>query len=548
MVKKSLYIILFSFFYSFEILSQNLSLHNLVFEEFLRREQLINENFSNTSFLLRPISYTENDSTDLVFDKALNRFGKKNLFVEPLPIYSFFQSGLGPPYPEASIFLPSKGVQTIFSTGIYARIGILSIQMQPEFYFSQNLFYDTGISKSDYTQYIEMFGEGKVSKILPGQSSLSFNFGPVSLGASTQNIWWGPGQFNSLIFSRNAFGFEHLSFHSNRPLKSIIGDFEAQVLIGKLNGFLEENQNLIDDWRYLNGLTFSYQPKFLKGFYIGVSRVFQKYSSLMGNSFFDYFPIFEPFQKINLANSQNGQFDSTDYDLIGQDQQLTGFVRYLNKKANAEIYFEYGRRDHAFNWRDAILNPEHARAYLLGFNKIIYSKSDELIQIRGEILQQQESINILVRYGGTGGGTNWAGHIPMLHGFTQRGQMLGPGVGPSSNVQTLEAAWVKGFNKLGLRFERLNRHQDIYTKFFNDPSEQGRWVDLSARLLADWQWDNLIISSNINFVNSLNHQWQLDPKSTPDFPQGKNLFSVHSQVSLIYLPKGLKRFPKNFSN
>jgi hypothetical protein len=62
-------------------------------------------------------------------------------------------------------------------------------------------------------------------------------------------------------------------------------------------------------------------------------------------------------------------------------------------------------------------------------------------------------------------------------------------------------------------------------------------VDFSARLLADWQWNNLIISSNVNFVNSLNHQWQLAEGSTRDFPRGKNMFSFHSQVSLIYLIK-----------
>jgi hypothetical protein len=169
----------------------------------------------------------------------------------------------------------------------------------------------------------------------------------------------------------------------------------------------------------------------------------------------------------------------------------------------------------------------------MGFVKLISLASDAYFQVRGEILHQEESVGIYIR----GGGLNWGGHGTVLHGFTNLGQMMGPGVGPSSNVQTLEGAWVKGFKKLGLRLERLNRHQDIYVQRYPDPSERGRWVDFSARLLADWQFDNLVISSNVNFVNSMNYQWQLVEGSSFNFPKGKNVLYFHSQLSFIYLIK-----------
>jgi hypothetical protein len=113
--------------------------------------------------------------------------------------------------------------------------------------------------------------------------------------------------------------------------------------------------------------------------------------------------------------------------------------------------------------------------------------------------------------------------------------MLGPGVGPSSNVQTLETSWVKGIKKIGIRWERLNRHQDVYTRVFNDPSENGRWVDYSARLLGDWQWNNLIVSSSFNLIYSLNSNWNLNSNSTAEFPIGKKEFYTQSQINLIYL-------------
>jgi hypothetical protein len=222
-----------------------------------------------------------------------------------------------------------------------------------------------------------------------------------------------------------------------------------------------------------------------------------------------------------------------EYDGRLQSQQLTGFGRIVIPEAKAEVYFEYGRRDHAVNWREFFLNPEHARAYIFGFNKLISLSNGAFFQVNGELMQQQESINILTRYGAQGG-ASWGSH-GIQQGFTHRGQMLGPGVGPSSNVQTLETSWVNGIKKIGIRWERLNRHQDVYTRVFNDPSENGRWVDYSARLLGDWQWKNLIISSSFNLIYSINPNWNLNSNSTAEFPIGKKEFYTQSQINLIYL-------------
>ena len=304
--------------------------------------------------------------------------------------------------------------------------------------------------------------------------------------------------------------------------------------MGKLENFIPFERQGKEDWRYLNGITLSYQPKWIPGFFVGFSRVFQQYSSFNNQSLTYYFPIFEPFQKVNLINPNSGVFDSTQYDDRLQSQQLTGFTRIVIPKAKVEVYFEYGRRDHAVDWREFLLNPEHARGYILGFKKLISLTNSAFLQVNGEILQQQESINILTRYGPFGG-ASWGSHSSVKQGFTNQGQLLGPGIGPSSNVQTLETSWVKGVKKLGVRWERLNRHQDVYTRRFNDPSENGRWVDYSARLLADWQFDNLLVSTTTNFVYTNNNQWDLLGKSTPEFPIGKRDFSLIGQVEFIYL-------------
>lgn len=521
--------------FSLQSLAQNLPANGLVLEEFIRRSQLLNKN-SSSSFLSRPISLADSLLTDsLAYSMKLATSSKGDFWksqVSLLPIFSGTQVGTGNPYPEASKFLVTKGVQQWISTGIYASFGPFSIQLQPEWITAQNKNYFTGLSKGKSIEYTEQFGQRAYSKLLLGQSSLRANFGTFSLGASSENIWWGPGQYNSLLFSNNAFGFYHLTLNTRKPAKTFIGSFEGQILMGKLENFVAFERNGKEDWRYLNGITLSYQPKWIPGFYVGFSRVFQQYSSYNNQSWSYYFPIFEPFQKVNLIDPNSGDFDSTEYDDRLQSQQLTGFARIVIPKAKAEVYFEYGRRDHSVDWREFLLNPEHARAYILGFKKLITLPNNTFLQVNGEILQQQESINILTRYA-PGGGASWASH-GIQQGFTHIGQMLGPGVGPSGNLQTLETSWVKGMKKIGIRWERLNRHQDVYVKIFNDPSENGRWVDYSARLLGDWQWKNLIVSSSFNLIYSLNSNWSLASTSTSEFPSGKKEFYTQSQINLIY--------------
>ena len=534
-VSKSFLFLIFLFPVFRELVAQSLPANQTNLEEVLRRSQVV-DGKATSSFLSRPL--LNSDSLEIgtfkyaysILKKDTSRFFISE--IKLLPITLGMQLSSGNPYPEGGKFLQAKGYQHFGSVGIYGSFGPLSIQLQPEFIYGQNKNYDTGLLKEEGIEFVEVFGQGPYSKLLPGQSSIRLNYGAFSLGASTENIWWGPGQYNSLLFSNNAFGFKHFTLSTRKPAKTFLGSFEGQLILGKLENFAPFLRDGKEDWRYVNGITFSYQPKWIPGLFFGASRVFQQYSSFNEQSFAYYFPLFEPFQKINLIDPNSPDFNSTEYDGRLQSQQLTGLARLVIPKAKAEVYFEYGRRDHAVDWREFVLNPEHARAYIFGFKKLIQLPNEAFFQINGEMLQQQESINILPRYGQFGG-SSWASH-GIKQGFTHKGQMLGPGVGPSSNVQTIETSWVKGINKLGIRWERLNRHQDVYTRKFNDPSENGRWVDYSARLLTDWQFNNLLVSSTLNLVYSLNPLWGLAESSTAEFPNGKNVFSATAQVNLIY--------------
>ena len=371
-----------------------------------------------------------------------------------------------------------------------------------------------------------------------GQSKATLQFGFLETGISTENIWWGPGQFSALTFSNNARSFPHLTLRSRRPAKTFLGTFEGELIAGRIeDSGIDPSQNSVlndqyffrfsGDYKYLNALTITYQPKWTPGMSFGFTRTYQQYSAQMGNTFSDYLPVFEPFQKTVYG---------FDRDAEGRDQQFTFFGRWAIPKGKAEVYFEYGRRDHAFNWREAILNPEHARAYLVGFQKLwSTSVPGRFFQVRSELLQQQESINRIIRYAGLGGGYTWHTH-GQARGFTNFGEALGTGPGVGSNVQTIEFAMIEGVNKKGVVFERLANHQDTYyTAFGNFNSGVDPWIDLILGILWDHQWDQVILSTRSQVIHSLNYQWQTAPSISKEFNTGNNLWAFFGQVHLIYL-------------
>lgn len=514
--------------------------------EIFRRNQLLDSLGNSVSMNSRPLFLDKEDSLGLKVDKD---FIPDDLEVSLTPI--FFNSKLltKRPYGWGDYgMIPNPGIQFYGSGGIKLKYRFLDFQFMPAITFAQNKGYETSLNEFpnselraryeywNFGDFPERFGNKPYLDFWWGQSKLTAKYGAFEIGGSTGNIWWGPGQFNSLTFSNNSNGFPHLSLNTFKPAKTFLGNFETQLIVGKLtNSYYDPSQipeldeiyfrPFTGDWRYLNALMVSYNPKWVPGLFLGFTRTFHQYSESMESGFLAYFPVFEPVTKSNYG---------FDRDVNGQSQQISIFGRWVFPKSRNEIYFEYGRRDHSLNWREFVLNPEHARAYILGFVQLFdLPIRNKLIQIRGEITNQQESVNRYIRYLGLGGGLTWHTHT-RARGFVEKGQPLGVGIGVGSNVQTYEVALVDGVAKMGLVFERLANNQDFYYKAQLQNSERKPWIDLSLGFLYDKKFDNLLLSSKLQLIHARNYQWQLDPASTPEFPKGENLTSVMAQVSLVY--------------
>ncbi len=562
------YIVYFYFLFifpSFVVYSQETAFGNQILDEFLRRKSLTDTITHSTGLMLR----TASGSVEYLFYQKDSLSPKKKLFdYAVLPFYFTTRLDGKRPYVGGEYgMIPARGTQLFASTGIQARFSILHIQLQPEFVTAQNLpfpgFSDSFSSGTIGARFSywntgdspERFGKSTYTKAFWGQSSICLRAGAFELGAGTKNIWWGPGQWNSLIFSNNAPGFPHVSLNTAKPAKSFLGSFEGQLLVGRLessNQAPTQNEALNSayfsplnpDWRYLNGLMLSYSPKWIPSLTVGYTRTYQYYNETRPDDLKGWLPILEPMAKENLFKNGN----SLDYDDRAQSQQISIFGRFKMTKARAEVYFQFGRRDHALNWREFIMNPEHARAYQVGFIKLAdLSGTNKFLKIRGEVTHQQESVNRYLRYD-LNGGLTWHTH-GQVRGFTNYGQPMGVGIGTGSNVQTIEVSLVEDWKKWGVFFERLENNQDFYYRAFGHGGHKP-WIDWSTALLWNASYKDLFISARLQGTYARNYQWVLSESSTPEFQVTQNLFSLHSQVNLIYFwgrgvknVKGVKRLP-----
>ena len=506
--------------------AQTLNLNAPELIDVYRRAQLLGQVDSSVSFTVHPLfseslklkrSY-ESDSSS--FFKNLKPFeelkitsGKASIKILPI----IWDQQYNPHHPEGfndGAMIPSKGYQTLISGGVFAKFGALSIQLMPEIVFAQNSSYtsfssiNTGsISDKYYGSFVnkidmpEKFGDGVYGKVLAGQSSARLTFNPISIGISTENLWWGPGMKNSIIMSNTAPGFKHITINTTRPIKSFLGSFEGQLIAGRLNasGYTPSaiNKQYIpkpNDWRYINAAIFTYQPKWFSGLFLGFSRSFYLYHKDMGGKLSDYLPIVTPFEKKN-ADASTGSEDSKK-----RDQLSSLFARWIFPKAHAEMYFEFGRNDHSYDLRDFVLLPEHSRAYILGFRKLTKLKEpDQFIQVGFEATQLE--LNGTNNYRPV---ESWYSHYQVRDGYTNNGQLIGAGIGPGSNMQSLDCSWVNQAKIIGLQFDRIVHNNDFH--YYANPNLKNNWVDLGISAFTQWNYKNLLIKGTFKYINSFNYQ------------------------------------------
>jgi len=564
--------------------AQSLPVGTPVLEDYYRRQQLLGHLDSTISFASRPL-FINPESTS--FSNGQNPSTGSGTGVRRLPVPEPVEgsNGRSTPVPESrslslskgheailkhldirllpiewnqqynthhpyslndGAMIPARGYQTLVSAGVFIKAGPLTLQLRPEYVYAENKYFDgfgCGIGVSDqvwvnYYKFLntidlpERFGDKAYSRLSWGQSSIRLNFGAFSTGISNENLWWGPGMRNSLLMTNTSGGFMHLTFNTTRPIRTKIGSFEGQIIAGRLDGsgYLPPKPPVFtvvylpyipkkDDWRYINGMVLSYQPKWVPGLFVGLERTFMVYHEDMGN-----FPVISPVGKKN----QTGGTENPS----GGNQLRSVFGRYILPKEHAEIYFEYGRDDLSYNVRDFLLEPDYARAYIIGFRKLflLNQLKERYIQFNMEITQLEQNT------------TNTQRSIPYFythpevrHGYTNRGQLLGAGIGPGSDMQNMEVSWHQGLTSFGFQAERFVQNNNFHYLELKDVKMN--WVDIAFALVGEYQYKNFLFSAKAEMIRSINYEHIYDPipGSTEIYWQpGKDIYNYQFHLGVTY--------------
>ena len=491
-------------------------------DELIRDLQLAGKLAPNDALTIRPF-YT---NADITYNKILKIIdediennnqlvAKPNLNISLLPIN--FTQKITTRYPYGwndGAFSLSKGYQFLVGGGIYFQWHKLKIQLRPEYVQTATGNYETNAYWGTVTP--------SSKKIMPGPSNIRFDLGSFTIGASTENMWWGPGIYNSMLMNNNAPGFLHYSINSNRPIITAIGSIQLQLQAGFLQkdssqGY--ENKRLqtaiLDkNKRYYNSFSISYQPKFLKNVYLGLTRTFQNYTQLQSsnnNGFvYNYVPVFVAFFKKTYSD-----------DTVKRDQIASVSAKWILPKEKVEIYFEFGFNDAKQNFRDLMMDMAHSSGYVWGFKKLKYLNNTQYINLNVEIARLAQTTSYLHRNAG-----NWYEHGGISEGYTNLNQIMGGGSGFGNNMQALALGYNSGWNKVGIIFQHILQNPYDLVAGINEVGIRSiKWTDYSFGLQTRYHYKKILLSANMEIIKAKNYIWE----------QGNSPTNFLFYINTIYL-------------
>lgn len=335
-----------------------------------------------------------------------------------------------------------RGVTAAASGGILMHVGrTLTIRLDPTVFWAQNASFplrpngQTGRLRfadatfPDRVDNPQRFGNSSYAVADPGDSYVRLDTRGVAVGFSTANEWWGPTTRYPYILGTNAAGIPHVFIGTSAPIGPhflrvhgrVIYGIESQSQYSPVTGSTRfQSVDEPGTHRFASGVVLAAQPGGLPGFELGAGRFFHSAIPATGleSSLFR-----KPFQGIFKAGlpTQSGFLDSQGG---GDNQEFSLFFRWAHTHSGVEVYGEYGREDHNYDLRDALEEPDHARVFSLGMQKVLHADAQRMSLLRAELIDGEPTSTARHRDEGL-----IYIHAPLRQGHTQRGQLLGTGIG-----------------------------------------------------------------------------------------------------------------------
>ena len=352
-----------------------------------------------------------------------------------------------------------RGATTAFEAGATMRWRGLTAMMRPVVIFNQNASFELAPAPSTYAypwwtiDLPQRFGPDSYWTLDSGESEVRLDAFGLSTGFGSRSLWWGPALRNAIVMSNNAAGIPHAFVGTDGPLGIGIGELEVRWIWGDLDQSEWFEAPVASQDRFLTGIVFAYSPSFAEGLSLGMTRVFTRLVPESGTPLGDYFSVFQGVRKKTFATPENpGGNDE-------HDQILSLFGRLVLAESGFELFVEWARADHSWEVRDFLLEPEYSQAYVVGLQKALTLSGNRILALNAELTHLAKNTTAFVR---TGGNPVYYIHSLVRQGYTQKGQIIGAGIGPGGNAQGIGADLYAPWGRVGASLQRDVRDNDAY--------------------------------------------------------------------------------------
>ena len=290
------------------------------------------------------------------------------------------------------------------------------------------------------------FGTDPLTKLYPGQSSLTVVAGPLEAGVATENEWWGPAIRNPIVMSDNAAGFPHALIRTSHAVSTFLGRFDARWIIGELKESPYFDNDSTNNTRSLSAIAVTWKRSAESGLTLGVTR--SVFSSLPNDESVSGH-VFDALKSVGHPDARS----LSDHTMTpGSDQIMSLFARWALPLYGLESYVEWGRSEFPANLRDFFVQPDHSRGYTVGTQWVHDFATGARLRLQGEVTNEEQTGSYRFRPQGS-----FYTSRSVVQGYTNYGQVIGSGIGPGSSSQWIAGdyfwrGWQGGFNVGRTRF------------------------------------------------------------------------------------------------
>jgi hypothetical protein len=487
----------------------------------------------------RPI-YDDSASWNL-WERPLQKDKKFNL-IDP-NISFLYNTRLNRSVNDGAVW-SGKGMNSSFSFGAKGEIPVgkkvaLKYTFLPIVFFAQNQsFYipDFTTTKSEYSypfanklDMVERYGDNSLAKFDLGQTDISLSYNRLGIGFSTQNMFWGPGYRNPVLVSQNAGGFPHIYLGSIEPFDTKIGKIEFRNYWGALkeSDYFDDNQD--NNRRYITGMTFAYQPNFVKGLTIGANRILYRSWEDKELRPSDAFTSVLKFDKTRDEDIGNGTLTNDLYDQMAYVNLTWRF-----HEVGFEVFTEYALNDFPGDIMSFARHPDRTAGLVFGFAKLIDLKKDRILRIMYEStkLGANQTRQIKPNFSQH---PSYYIHFLVEQGYTQDGQIIGAGIGSASNTHLLQVNLYGPKGIIGLEVQRTRFNDDFAFSYFHANNlDYIAEYEINAGIYFSRRIDNFFLETHVHFTDRLNWFYQPDAHIV-NFNLGLNLrYLISKKTKLIF--------------